>query len=346
MGIIQRLADREDRSTKTFEKALKTIQELIGDKDENDVAYTDVLAGKAQTLLLLGKSKEARDCLARVRQLRSPDSYHYDPKLYLVNTPKRIDRLRRIVGGRDILIFCHGPTITNMDNWWTKFQQFDTCLFGVNKFSVFETGFLKASNRQIDVNIRSHHQDIKPSIDQIEAFLTRPDENVMFTAHWATNKISGAGIDRVALEAQYDEKLIYFAAAEGWLSASPNQPLHMKQGNALSTFLTMATIGKPRRIFVFGADGGVDATKSESTHYGANSEEFRLKVDTEKRATMSATLKVDAAMFDIYSPINLLATEYLFDLEPPKIYNVSPGSALKSLPCIDYAQAYRLMAGQ
>ena len=346
MGIVQRLANRESRSIETFEKALKTIRDLLEGEDENDTAYTDVLAGEAQTLLLLGRPEEARACLARARQLRSLDTYHYDPKFYLSNTPQRIDRLRRIVDGRDILIFCHGPTITNMDSWWPKFQEFDTCLFGVNKFSVFESGFLKEFGRLIDVNIRSHHQDIKPSIDQVEEFLSRPNNNVMFTAHWAMNKIGGAGIDREAFETRFDEKLIYFGAADGWLPASPNQPLHMKQGNALSTFLTMAAIGKPKRIFIFGADGGVDATNSRPTHYGANSDEFRLNVDTEKRDTMSATLRVDAAMFDIYSPINLLAAEYLFDLTPPEIYNVSPGSALKSITCIDYAQAFDLMADQ
>jgi hypothetical protein len=48
-------------------------------------------------------------------------------------------------------------------------------------------------------------------------------------------------------------------------------------------------------------------------------------------------------MFDIYSNINLMAVENLFGVKRPEIYNVSPGSAIKSLPCIDYESALRIM---
>ena len=113
----------------------------------------------------------------------------------------------------------------------------------------------------------------------------------MFTAHWAMNKIGGSGIDRSEIEAKFGHKMIYFGAAEGWLCAAPNQPLHLKQGNALSALLTFAVISEPRRIFIFGADGGVEASGATTTHYGADNKDFRLEIDDEKH--LAVQLKLD-----------------------------------------------------
>lgn len=343
MGITQRLADDTAAAQLTFTDALETIQNLLVSEDEKSVSYTDILAGEAQTLILLDRIDEARASLKRSSELRPPSSYIYGTDCYLPDTPARLARLKEIVRARDIMLFCHGPSIGEMNKWWPRFEEFDACLFAVNKFKVFESGFLQPSNRHIDAIVRSHHQDIKASIDQVVEYLSRPEDNVMFTAHWAMNKIGGAGIDRSEIDANFSHKMIYFGAAEGWLCAAPNQPLHLKQGNALSALLTFAVISEPRRIFIFGADGGVEASGATTTHYGADNKDFRLEIDDEKHTTMAATLRADTAMFDIYSNINLMAVENLFGVKRPEIYNVSPGSAIKSLPCIDYESALRIM---
>jgi hypothetical protein len=56
-----------------------------------------------------------------------------------------------------------------------------------------------------------------------------------------------------------------------------------------------------------------------------------------------ATLRTDAAMFEIYSNINLMAVKNLFDVKRSNNFNVFSGGSIKPLPYIDYESALRIM---
>lgn len=104
----------------------------------------------------------------------------------------------------------------------------------------------------------------------------------------------------------------------------------------------MAT-GGARRIFLFGADGGVPHG-STATHYGLQSADFRLQITAPMRETIAASLHADAVDFREAVETGLVAVEGLFSLAAPPIFNVSPESALQVFPRITDDDAWAMLS--
>jgi tetratricopeptide (TPR) repeat protein len=296
----------------------------------------------ARVLVALGDRAGALAQYGHMREGAPDARLSYDPELYLDETPGRLDRLREVIGGRDVLVLCHGPSVAMLDTWAQRFASLDVCIAALNRFRVFETGFLRASGRTIDLLLETQPKGVRPHIDHVTGFLERPDDNLLITARWVLDRLGKHCPTRAGLEARFDDKLLYYGGTGGIQPATPQHPLRFAYGNSLSTLVGLLTIGQARRIFLFGADGGVPQG-ARATHYGVQNADFRFEFTPEIRDTIAASLHADALDFRGAVEIGLVAAEGLFGTAPPPIFNVSPSSALQVFPRITYDQAWDML---
>ena len=325
---------------------LRTVARLIEDTfathQDNPPDAMDLLALKGRVELLLGDRSAATQSLAKMWRAPVPH-LNFSNAFYLPDTPARIDHLSRIVGGRTVFILCHGPSIGLMERYWEKFAGYDPCLFAVNRFPVFETGFLAQTHRKIDVWIATHNSVIKQLKNTIVEYLGRNDDNMLISLLPVLNSLGFDLPSAGELERNFDEKLLYFEGVDTLFPPSPNNPLRFISGNTLSVLLGFAILAKPQRIFIFGSDGATPTNKNEETHYGASREEFGLKVDALMRNSVTASIEADTAVFGHVAEIDLMATEAVFRISRPPIYNVSPDSAIDLFPRIGYDEALAML---
>ena len=343
LGLLQKLCGSNDDAEITIDEALNSIRVRINAPMVDAIEKKDRIAEEAQLLCLRGDTELARRSYNQISNGITSEDAVFDPTTYLPYTLQRLRSLSSLVDGRDIFLFCHGPSISRLDDLWPEFEGFDAALFAVNKFSVFENGFLSPSGRQLDTVFRAHPHDIRPSIDQIVEYLERPQQNFMISSRWAIDRIGIKGLEGREFENRFDEKLLYFGLSNGTRGPTPTSPLQFMSANALSILLGIALLSRPRRVFIFGADGSVPPASASSSHYGAESEAFRLRIDAEKRDVMAKTLQADADLFQINTEIILTAFECYFECTRPEIFNVSPKSAINLFPRIDYDEALNIL---
>jgi len=267
----------------------------------------------------------------------------YDPAFYLCGTGRRLERLREIVGGRDTLILSHGPSISGLVNWEERFGALDVCIAAVNRFRVFETGFLARSARTVDVLLETHYKSVRQLADQILEFLERPGSNLFIANRWVMDRLGPSCPRRHEFERRFDEKLLYFGGQGGVRPATPGHPLRFVQGNSLSALVSIMAIAGARRICLFGADGGIPHDSTTSTHYGSEKTAFRLDITRDLHEAFRASLCADALEFGEIVETGLLAVEGLFGVKPPAIFNVSPSSRIDGFPKITYEKAWALL---
>lgn len=343
LGLWKLLIGDRQGAEQYFLTAMQAIQQDLERHDFQQPAAMDLLSLKARLQFLIGRHGEADETISAILQIQGERELSYKPELHLGNTPGRIEKLREIVGNRDVFIFCHGPSISSMDTCWPRFATHAPCLFSLNRFRVFESGFLSSTGDHLDVGMITHYRGIQQNIDQITGFLDRDENNLLITSRWVLDRLGSQCPTRQELEARFDSKLLYFAGTHRLYPASPDSPLRFILGNTLSVLVNFAVIAQARRIFLFGADGGVRNDKEEDTHYGSTNPDFRLDIDDERRAAITAALNADALMFDYVTEFGLTMSERLFNVERPPIYNVSPGSTLTPFPRIDYAAALEIL---
>jgi tetratricopeptide (TPR) repeat protein len=327
-----------------LEKARAKIAEEIADTGADIAQRAAKSAVMARILVALGRREEARAHYKKMVHECGGGALRYHPGLYLPHTPARIERLRHIIRGRDTLILCHGPSIAALADWQEQLGSLDVCISALNRFRVFETGFLSFSGRTVDVLLETHPMVIGQLLDQITEFLERSTDNVLITSRWAMARLGRACPPRREFEGRFDQKLLYFGGTAPIQSATPYDPLRCVFGNSLSILIFLMTIGGARRIFLFGADGGVPAGAPGGTHYGWRKEEFRFEMTPKMREVVAAALRADAV--DLHGAVEtgLIAAEGLFGINPPPIFNVSPRSALEAFPKITYDDAWSMLS--
>jgi tetratricopeptide (TPR) repeat protein len=342
LGTILRNAGRLADGDRHLSNVRDRLALEIADA-ENDDDRSAKRAVLARVLIALGQREQALAQYAHMMRDAAGAEPWYDPDLYLPDTPGRIRRLRRLVGGRDVLVLCHGPSIAALEAWRNGFAALDVCIAALNRFRVFETGFLAASGRTVDVLLETQPKGVQPHIDQIVEFLERETPNLLITARWVMDRLGRQCPPRRAIEARFDDKLLYYGGSGGIQPATPRNPLRYVYGNSLSTLIGLMATGGARRIFLFGADGGVPHG-STATHYGLQSADFRLRITAPMRETIAASLHADAVDFRGAVETALVAVEGLFGIAAPPIFNVSPASALQVFPRITHDDAWAMLS--
>jgi tetratricopeptide (TPR) repeat protein len=346
LGTVLRHAGRAAEADKYLQEALAKASKEVTDSGGDMKERATRSAIVARILIALGRREQAFDHYKRMVQECSGGRLSYDPGLYLPSTPTRLEHLRNRINGRDTLILSHGPSISALAGWGDLLGSLDVCVAAVNRFRVFETGFLSRSGRTVDVLLETHYKAVRQLVDQILGFLERPTNNLFIANRWVMDRLGSSCPSRNEFERRFDDKLLYFGGAGGIQPATPYDPLRYVYGNSLSVLISLMVIGGAKRIFVFGADGGIPHGDSGSTHYGCHKDEFRFDMTDDMREAVSASLRADAMEFPDIIETGFMTAEGLFGVKPPPVFNVSPNSRLDAFPKITYARARSMLSGQ
>jgi tetratricopeptide (TPR) repeat protein len=310
-------------------------------QQSNDSQAGERLAAyEARVLLLQGDIAAARSLFRAVAATTQLD---FSDPAYLPKTPQRLERLRSLVGGRDVAILAHGPSIAELESHTAQIASSDLCYFGLNRFQVTERHLLEPAGRQLDLVAVTPPQLMNDIAPHITEFLTRPDANVLVSLRSSLDALPGGGAARESLEARYDDKLLYVDSRHPG-GASPRFPLHFIPANTLTILLGLAVLGGAKRIFVFGADGAVAHDLPENSHYKKGSAGFVFDLPDGFDAHYPAAIAADTEQFNDVWEANLHALCALYDLPLPPMFNVNPASAVAVAPRISYKQAFHLLA--
>jgi tetratricopeptide (TPR) repeat protein len=347
LAIWKRLIGDEAGALEILEKVIARIDNAVGAKRPNETDRMEYLAIKARLHYLMGRESDARRCYDDILRLHGDRPHDFTSRSslrpYLPDTPRRLARMEEMVGGRDIFIFCHGPSIAAMDMLWPEFAAFDACIMALNRFAIFEKGFLAQTQRHIDVVAVLNYQMMKAQLDTIIDFLSRKTENLLVTNAHSTERMGSEAPARHDFESTFDERLLYLSEPGPLSSVTPHNPLRFTPGNTLSILIALAVMARPRRLFLFGADGGGDRAK---IYYRESQSEFRSVLEKFAKPDIANTHAADSIQFNALAEFDLLAVEQLFGCPRPPIYNVSPSSALTPFPRIGYDEALKLLASE
>ena len=122
----------------------------------------------------------------------------------------------------------------------------------------------------------------------------------------------------------------------------PGSPLSFVAGNTLSVLLPLLVAASPRRIFLFGADGGADpdgATRMYSYEHVNNETQKRRREGLRRFAH-------DAWFCDRLAPLQMMAVGALFRVPVPPVYNCSPHSRHEAFPKISVDTGLRMLSGE
>ena len=147
------------------------------------------------------------------------------------------------------------------------------------------------------------------------------------------------------IETKWDSQLLAIQGPGGFQPPVPDAPLRFLHGNTLTALIALAQIGQAKRIFVFGADGGLTTDAKSETHFdGGSSDDWRFEFQNTHRDILIDAMKADAIEFADTLETDLVAVEALYGVPRPPIYNVSPNSNYAGMEKIDYPEAWRILA--
>ena len=342
LGINYQRGGQDDSARKTFNQlrdATETMANHLPD-DEADTIRCRALLGRLD--ILLGDKRRARATFRQLPGCGAIEHYRYPDRMSLNDVPPRIERLQSIVRGRDIVVFAHGASLQIMEQRIEEFAGLDICYIGMNRFVPTEEYLLKKIGAELDVIAITPPQRINEMMPHILEFLRRSKKNMLLTSGYALEVSMPPNPSRDAVEQEFDEKLIYYDSGGQW-PASPQDPLHVIASNTLSVVLPFAVIGKPRRIFLIGADGYIVPDSEGPSHFKKNTKEFVYCDSGDLEAKFDEILSRDTFEFNGTWETNVEAFAALYDTDVPPFFNVGPGSQIAITPKISLDECLELL---
>lgn len=245
---------------------------------------------------------------------------------YLPNTEKRLATLKRVINSRVVAIILPGYSIYELGDRIEEFRDFDICYAGVNKWLPLEEGILSQIDKRCSIMFNGAAPDY--FFDEICAYLDRADDNIYISERMNFKEDGGQNLIR--LYEKYDDKLLFFTSfySEDERPSS-EYPLHLIRQNSLSILTALVSIGQPRAIIHFGADGG---RISNEELYFKKINEF-THPDT---LPAEITLARDTQWFNEDMLKTIERTRKTYNLKNCDIINCSPSSYLTAFPCWSY----------
>jgi hypothetical protein len=210
---------------------------------------------EARLLYEVGRRDEEVEVLRSIRALAGSAGPNYARPEYLPSTPERLRRLQEIIASRDVVVFLQGPSFADFAARLTEVAGLDFIIATVGAFPPVERELSRHIGRGADLLMQTNPQMVRSWHAELQEFLTRPSRNLLFTSHYALAILQELTGDVRGFVAEHDERLLI--AYPGGGPPLPSRPLHFEaNGGTLSFLLPLIVIGRPRRIFIVGADGG------------------------------------------------------------------------------------------
>jgi|GEM_PF-3396469 len=333
LGVNLELAARADEAAAAWRRALEACRRVPpqsgGGRSVGDACQ------ELRLLWRLGRRDEARGLMRAIKGDTDPAQYAYPQHSYSADMAAALARLRAVVGGRDVFVLQHGPSIAALDARIGDFAGHDICFATAHSFAFFEQGMLARLQAKVELAMVSNPMVLREHADQVVEYLGRDGRELLLSSRYCFDTI-GAGLpDAAAVEAAHADKLLFFPPPDTVLLPLPPTPLQFPLCNTLSCTLPFLVLGGARQVFLFGVDGvGRDAAGGHE-RFGSGDPHYRYEAsdEAEKRA-LALNLLVDTLTFDFAAELGLEAIAVLYDLPVPPIYTVSPDSHIALFPRI------------
>ncbi|HZD26956.1 MAG TPA: tetratricopeptide repeat protein, partial [Alphaproteobacteria bacterium] len=140
--------------------------------DTAEPAHAMIYAAlKARILHAFGDRDTAIAIHRQVAEMLEPGDFVYPGRCFLPDNDRRIERLRRVVRGRDVAVLLQGPSIAGLEPEMPGLADLDLCYATVNKFPAVEVRLLAPIGRCFDVLMTGNPSDLANFWPQYRDFL-------------------------------------------------------------------------------------------------------------------------------------------------------------------------------
>jgi len=313
------------------------------------------LIKREEALLLLqaGRADESFATLQSIQGIaaRAP---RYDRAEYLPRTRERLQRLAQIVAARDVFVLLQGPSFATFAARLHEFAGFEFAVATLNSFPPIERE-LQRINRCADILLFTQPGSIRSWHPELVEFLGRSSPNLVVANHYALSGLSEFGVSEREFVARHDKRLLRIHSDGPPL---PSRPLHFENGPSVSWLIPLLLFARPRRIFLFGADGGSNPSFSKRPYFYYDDYDADVaprdflnrpgmisfqglprKLDEYNRRQ-----HINAINGDRVIDFAFRSLEANFGIQVPPIFNVCPHSTHRIFPRIDIDEALAMLA--
>jgi tetratricopeptide (TPR) repeat protein len=344
---------RPAQARRVLEKALESCQSTARRKSGEDLALDVRERG-----LLFFEAGQADDAATEWRKAAgiagpAPD---FERAEYLPATPTRLQRISDVIGGRDLFVMLQGPSFADFAARADEFASFDFAVATMNSFPPVEEELVRRVGREVDLLLISHPGTIQAWHDELEHFLSRPSRNLLATTRYALSGLEEFDTDQDAFIKRHDERLLIFEPHGG--PPIPPRPLHFESGSpTVALLIPLLLFGKPRRVFLFGADGGAHPKFEKRAYFFHDDHDAKgppqtflnrpdmvsFKDNPDRLHEANRRLRVNAVNADRIMATALRTLEMTVGLAVPPIFNVCPHSAHELFPRIGIDAALSIL---
>ena len=315
-------------------KTLVELCELAG------ILVFELAAFCVPVLLALGRRDEAIQTAQRIARQGPPSTFSFSESIYLTNPLKRIERFESVVAGRDVAILLQGPSIRQLEERIGELAGEDICYASLNQFPQIDERVLSKIGERLDVVMVGNPLSFVKHEEQVYEFLARDENNMLAGTDFMTTTVDVNKFGGKTFRERFDSKLIYFDC-QHYYPPTLIRPLHFSSGNTLSVLIPFLLLAKPRRIFIFGSDGGGDPTSNDGAYFFSKSPGD--KTERNRVAETYRRLRLDARHCDQNVEASMIMISVLYSVPIPEIYNVCLDSANRAFPRISYDDAFEML---
>jgi hypothetical protein len=237
-----------------------------------------------------------------------------------------------------------GPSFATFAARLHEFAGLEFAIATLNSFPPVEQE-LRRINRHADVLLFTQPGSIRSWHPELMQFLARSPPNLVVANHYALSGLSEFGVSEREFVARYDKRLL-LVHSDG--SPLPSTPLHFENGPSVSLLIPLLLFARPRRIFLFGADGGSNPSFSKRPYFYYD--DYDADVEPQEFLNRPAIVsfkgrpreldehnrrqRINAINGDRVIDFAFRSLEANCGIQVPPIFNVCPHSAHRVVPRI------------
>ena len=319
-----------------------TIGEQVSRLIRREYGSWSQLRGEEYAMLLVARLRmvigDTRGASAAIAPMRaSLDHAVYEQPAYFQGARGRLERLREVIGGRDVAVLLQGPSLTELEARREELRDQDVAFATINSLRPVMSRILEPIGRDLSVLFSANPACIAPFYESLASWLVGSSPTMLVTQWFALTRLPEIGITPADFLQRFDQSLL---GIDGTALPSPSHPLHFLSGNSLAVLLPILVIGRARRIFLFGADGGAHPDSEDCYFYDRDVEESELEATEWARHPRRIReghrrLARESAELDELWSIHALLLSEVFGESIPEVLNCCPHSTIKGFPRVD-----------
>lgn len=358
LGVALAGQDRPDEAREVFSAAIDACNAALPAQtpsaaewramdDAESARVYELYAFRARLEHEAGQSSSALGTYAILRDAGIARGLAY-PNAGHADAAARLEDLRRLVAGRDLVMLCHGHSLGDFSARIGELGKRKPAFSSLNRFGVVEREVLGPAQRGLDIVLALGAGSLRGTLTHLKPFLQQARRTMAITSPAALT----AAFDpesRAAFLAVNGPRVMS-VAGNALRSVTPDDPLGTIQEGTLLAALPLLVAAQPKRLFLIGADYGVPTDKTTSHFVGQSGIGGRSETgvvafggNTQLRENFETAMRHDAAVCDRDLAFQIGAMATLHGFAPPPVFNVSANSRLQSLPKISLDEFFAMV---